>query len=86
MANRLFPELHGPIEESAWEGGGRAGFENYLGQRHEVQTEEPLALSDEELADKRRPAPGHSAITPGVTGPSTREDEVGTDPNYTPFD
>jgi hypothetical protein len=73
VADHRIPDVHNPVEESAWEGGGRAGLDNYRGHRYEEHNEEQLALSDEEIEDKRRPAPGHSAITPGASGPSTRE-------------
>ena len=79
MAEHRFPDVHGPVEESAWEGGGRTGLENYREhERHHAKAsgEEPLGLSDEEIEDQRRPAPGHWAVTPGAMGPTTRD--VGT--------
>src|SRR5574340_235583 len=59
VANHRIPELHNPHEESAWEGGGRAGLDNYRGHRDEERNaDEPLMLSDEEVEDRRRPSPG----------------------------
>ncbi len=83
MPQHRIPDLHNPVEESAWEGGGRAGLENYRGGRYEEHNEEQLVLSDEEVEDRRRPSPGHSAITPGAMGPSTREDGLGTGADHT---
>ena len=81
MTDRRIPDMHNPVEESAWEGGGRSGLENYRGHRYEEHNEEQLALTNEEIEDRRRPAPGHSANTPGAMGPAARNDGAGSGAN-----